>query len=173
MRTSITGGPGDAVINTVLGPDAQRINTANAKFLDGLSRITPGGGNDAKDLANTFKFEPGDKQITYLEKTAAMRSEAVSRMQAAAQNPHLTTAQRQEVNDGVTRIQRMIPYTSQDVTNYQSAVGANPKLTMDQYVKTKTALPRAATPADAQRLGPGKQFVDPQGNVRTVPGKPA
>lgn len=34
-------------------------------------------------------------------------------------------------------------------------------------------LPRVSTPQEASRLPPGTQFIDPQGNVRTVPGGPA
>jgi len=134
---SLFGSVKDVLAQKVTGQDAQTVNV----MFSGLSRnlatletagLSPGG-SLTHSLEN-LKLNEGDTQMTKIRKLAEMRQIVEENLSPNLANPKLAPTQKELVQNIITKVQKAVPFTQHDVTQFESS--KNPRATIMDFAKS-------------------------------------
>lgn len=134
---SLFGSVKDVLAQKVTGQDAQTVNV----MFSGLSRnlatletagLSPGG--NLTHSLESLKLNEGDTQMTKIRKLAEMRQIVEENLSPNLANPKLAPAQKELVQNIITKVQKAVPFSQHDVTQFESS--KNPRATIMDFAKS-------------------------------------
>lgn len=93
---------------------------------------------------DSLTLKAGDSEMTKMRKMAEFRQIVETGMQVNLVDPKVPPAQKAEVQDIITQIQKAIPFTQHDLTTLQ--MSSDPNRTMADVVRARGLGPNAAQP---------------------------
>lgn len=126
--------------NTLTNEDAQRYQAISAGLEQNLTMIEKSGGLQggqafAQNIRERLSFQQGDSMGTVMTKLADARQIIEKGTQIWLKNPKLDPVIKENVEESLNSLRQSIPFTVNDVTNWQKAAEKNPQMSLQQYIK--------------------------------------
>ena len=92
-----------------------------------------------------LRIVAGDTQIDKLLKLAIVKRDIAETIESFEGNPSIKEGQAKQMHGVLDRLERAIPYSTEDVDNLRQEQQRNPRVTLADIVKRRKAAPAAST----------------------------
>lgn len=128
--------------NKLTSQESQDINATMVGMGKALAGLQTGGtagagGKALMDQYEKLNIQQGDTYTTALRKIASMRQSALNAIEANMSGSFVNPAQKKEFQAAEDMIKKAVPWTPNDITNFERAGKKNPELTFQEFAANK------------------------------------
>lgn len=136
--TSLFGATAAALKNEFTPQEAKDYNTMWTGISRNLGTLETAGLATTGSLIQSIDklaFQPGDTGYDALRKLAEVRQITTAALEPKMHDPTLTADQKGYIQGIISGIQKAVPYTHQDLTNFKKIQSQNPTISFNDYAK--------------------------------------
>lgn len=139
---SLIGSAYNVLGNKLTAQESQDINATMVGMGKALAGLQTGGtagagGKALMDQYEKLQVQSGDSYTTAMRKIASMRQSALNAIEANMSGSFVNPAQKKQFQEAEDTIKKAVPWTPNDVTNFERAGKKNPELTFQEFAAKK------------------------------------
>ncbi len=139
---SIIGSSYNVMANKLTDQEAQDMNVTMVGMGKALAGLQTGGtaGAGGKALMDQYEklaVQKGDSYITSMRKLASMRQASINAIESNMSGSFVNPAQKKQFQEAEDMIKKAVPWTPNDVTDFERAGKKNPELSFQEYAAKK------------------------------------